>query len=125
MLLKTVNIKINEMSGIQSSHPQQSRLQSTHQHPMTVEFNSLMESRFEESPPKVHYFRPLHSDKIELLFVPPHERRHHSPYKPKETLKQWAEDIVAAVRAEDKPFTDEMFPPARTIVFSRKLLYQE
>jgi hypothetical protein len=39
-------------------------------------------------------------------------------------MKEWAEGMVS-VRGSGRPFVDDYFPPARTIIFSRNILCQE
>ena len=70
-MLKTINIKIQEINHLN----QISRISQSEEYEL--------ESHFQESPPRINYKRKLHKDKLELILVPPFERRHHSPYKPR------------------------------------------
>jgi len=72
-MLKTINIKINEMSRL-TSQPSENE-------------DSWPESRYYESPPRVDYRRTLHKTKHELIIAPLLSRRHNSPFKPRECLK--------------------------------------
>lgn len=79
MMLKTINVKINDISKVEL--------------PSNIYQESFQpeESRFFESPSKVQHTRLIHKEKLELLVVPTQVRRHHSPYKPRECLLEWAE----------------------------------
>lgn len=57
--------------------------------------------------------------------VPTQVRRHHSPYKPRECLLEWAEEYIAEQKANGRSFVDSYFPPERTIIFNKKILSQE
>ena len=38
-------------------------------------------------------------------------------------MREWAESVVTENKGH--PFRDDFFPPARSIVFNKKILYQE
>ena len=72
-MLKTINIKIHEMSRL-TSQPSENE-------------DNWPESRYLESPPRVAYRRTLHKSKPELIAAPLLSRKHNSPFKPRECLK--------------------------------------
>lgn len=84
LMLKTINIKISDISKLD--------LPSSVRH---LESQQGEESRFVDSPPKVAHTRLLHRERLELLVAPPQHRRHHSPYKPAETLLEYADKYIA------------------------------